>query len=318
MTATEMILAGLDGANPLAFLAALGTLRTLDAAWPTRHVRLAWRVHGRWTPVLHVEDACEPGEVITALQEQLRRMDGHLAFSLSMAPDSAPKDNLELSEEEFRTLARHAAELFLEDRERTTADFAAAFGCEAVVTKEGLVEDTALRTMRGASNQDFLKSMREIVSGTTAEHLRHALFEPWSYSDLRPSLRWDPRDDRRYALRWRNPSPDPIFTVRGANRLAIEALPLLPTAPQGGKLATTGFARLGTRQIFWTWPIWAPPVSRDVAASLLSLGDLQKEEPPRDDLAALGIVEIFRSQRITVGKNRSFTPARPPGRSAER
>jgi hypothetical protein len=318
MTATEMILAGLDGANPLAFLAALGTLRTLDAAWPTRHVRLAWRVHGRWTPVLHVEDACEPGELITALHEQLKRMDGHPALSLSVEPGSAPKDDLKLSGEEFRALARRAAALFLEERERTTADFAAAFGCEAVLTKDGLVEDTALRTMSGAGHQHFLEFMRQLVSGTTEEHLRHALFEPWSYADPGPSLRWDPEDDRRYALRWREPSSDPIRTVRGANRLAIEALPLLPTAPQHDKLATTGFDRLGTRQIFWTWPIWSPPVSRDVAASLLSLGDLQKEEPPREELAALGVVEIYRSQRVTAGKYRSFTPARPPGRSAER
>lgn len=318
MTATEMSLPGLDGANPLAFLAALGTLRALDAAWPARRVHLAWRVDGRWTPVLHVEDACEPGDVVTALHEQLGRMDGHPALGLNVEPGSAPKDNIKLSGDELRAFARHAVDLFLDGRDRVSAELAAAFGCDAVVSKDGLVEDTALRTMSGAGHQHFLKFMRELVSGTTAEHLWHALFEPWSYADPGPSLRWDPEDDRRYALRWREPSSDPIRTVRGANRLAIEALPLLPTAPQEGRLATTGFGKLGTRNTFWTWPIWDAPVPRDVAASLLSLADLQKPEPPRDKLAALGVVEIYRSQRVTAGKYRNFTPARPPSRPTER
>jgi hypothetical protein len=50
----------------------------------------------------------------------------------------------------------------------------------------------------------------------------------------------------------------------------------------------------------------------------LSLAELQKHEPPRDKLAALGIAEIYRSQRVTAGKFRNFTPARPASRSSER
>jgi len=34
----SLILTGLDGANPLAYLAALGTLRGLTLAWPERLV----------------------------------------------------------------------------------------------------------------------------------------------------------------------------------------------------------------------------------------------------------------------------------------
>ena len=37
-----LVLNGLDGANPLAFLAALGTLRGLTLAWPERRIRLSW------------------------------------------------------------------------------------------------------------------------------------------------------------------------------------------------------------------------------------------------------------------------------------
>ena len=41
-----LLLSGLDGGNPLAFLAALGTLRGLTIAWPGRRVRLSWDVVG--------------------------------------------------------------------------------------------------------------------------------------------------------------------------------------------------------------------------------------------------------------------------------
>jgi CRISPR-associated endonuclease/helicase Cas3 len=46
-------LTGLDGSNPLAFLAALGTLRLADHALEGR-AKLHWRREGRWVPVLHL------------------------------------------------------------------------------------------------------------------------------------------------------------------------------------------------------------------------------------------------------------------------
>jgi hypothetical protein len=50
-TAAGLELPGLDGANPLGFLAALGTLATLDKAGETK-ARLGWRRSVKWTPVL--------------------------------------------------------------------------------------------------------------------------------------------------------------------------------------------------------------------------------------------------------------------------
>jgi hypothetical protein len=135
------------------------------------------------------------------------------------------------------------------------------------------------------------------------------------------NLRWDPIDDRRYALRWKNPSADPPTTMRGANRLAIEALPLFPTAPNGDELATTCFrSRKGT---FFTWPIWEGELSLPVVQMLLQRSISRLGESSDDEAAtvndgtamatqrkALGIVAVFRSQRITVGKFRNFTPAK--------
>ena len=47
----SILLKGLDGSNPLAFLAALGTLRTLTVALPDETVRMSWeQADGAWRP----------------------------------------------------------------------------------------------------------------------------------------------------------------------------------------------------------------------------------------------------------------------------
>lgn len=120
-----------------------------------------------------------------------------------------------------------------------------------------------------------------------------------------------PQDDRRYALRWHEPSGDPIRTVRGANRLAIEALPVFPTAPVGQELNTTGFTQRRGKGVFLTWPIWKPMIELDIVRSLLAHSELQSERPNRKKLSKMGIAEIYRSQRITQGKFRNFTQSYP-------
>jgi len=98
----------------------------------------------------------------------------------------------------------------------------------------------------------------------------------------------------------------------GANRLAFEALPLIPIMPKQSGAATVGFRGRGSRDTTWTWPVWEDPVDLETASSLLNLDELQKDEPPRQRLDARGVTEIYRSRRITVDKFRAFTPAWSP------
>jgi hypothetical protein len=303
-------LTGFDGNNPLAFLAALGTLRTLTLAWPDADVRLSWHLHGAWHPMLHAAHPLQQASLVEALHTELQRMKGHPALALG--------DNLGMPPEVFYVYAQQAqAAASLSDHR--WADFAAAFACECTTTrdskKQQVIQDTDLRTMSGAGHQDFLAVARNIVNNTTPDRLEKALFHPWQYDDPieKQTMRWDPIDDIRYALRWRDPSGDPARkkrgTVLGANRLAIEGLPLLPTMPVGSALRTTGFTGQGSRDTFWTWPIWQALLSLDVVRSLLALRELQLHEPPRSMLARMGVIEIYRSQRVTVDKHRNFTPA---------
>jgi hypothetical protein len=114
--------------------------------------------------------------------------------------------------------------------------------------------------MSGAGHQHFLEFLSLIVDRTGPEHIEKTLFQPWRHDDPveNQTLRWDPADDVRRALRWRDPSGGPRRRRRGgmlgATRLAIEGLPLLPAVPVGGELPTTGFDRRTGEGISWTWP----------------------------------------------------------------
>ena len=301
-----ILLRGLDGSNPLAFLAALGTLRTLSLALPDETVRISWQQHdGAWRPRVYCSLDGDSHALVAALDDELLKADGRPSFAIG--------DNLNLPAGRFRQYLLQAVadpNSLVTPQARIDADFLAAFGSEVITADDGTMTDTALRTMSGAGHQHFLKFFRELVRNTGANHVRRALLLPWDYSDggRGMNLRWDPADDRRYALRWDDPSSDPSTTMRGANRLAIEALPLLPTAPARGELATTAFHGKGARDTFLTWPIWSTPINCDVARSLLTadvkaIGSRQRE--------ALGLDTAFTSARITTGKFRNLTPSMP-------
>lgn len=305
---TELALRGLDGANSLAFLTALGALRITSERWREDNASMYWLpADSGWQPCVTVKSDITIIDWIAGLNDSLREMIKHPALSLA--------DDLTLSCADFRDAALVARDKS-SSTNRSQTDFLAAFGSEAIESeqngkKTGRISDTALRTMSGAGHQHLLGFMRALVEITRTDDLHSALFCNWSYTDPGPSLRWDPIDDRRYALRWREPSGDAVKTVRGANRLAIEALPLLPTMPMQGRLQTTAFTQRKGKGVFWTWPIWSAPATLDIVRSLLSLSELQQEDPDRYELNAVGVTEIYRCQRITQGKYRNFTPARP-------
>ncbi len=298
-----LLLNGLDGSNPLGFLAAIGALQVVTKANSSVNWLMSWKEQGgHWSPVLLGKKVLTQDVLIELLMPALTEMKDAFLFA----------KNLTINCEEFRQVAQSAYnEADITDRHY--ADFIAAFGCDSlpVSAKDSHIQDTALRTMSGAGHQHFIGSMRELVETTQPDHLRSSLFEVWQYTDLKPSLRWDPTDNRRHALRRKAPSGDPVLTMRGANRLAVEALPLFPTAPRERRLHTTGFSLWRGKDVLFSWPIWQGALSIEVVRSLLSLAELQEHLPDRKRLLALGIVEVYRSQRITVDKHRNFTSAVP-------
>lgn len=312
-SSSEIELTGIDGGNPLGFLAAVGATVLAQGFAPAS--KLFWRpLAGAWRPVL---TGCEgdPQAFLEHLEQALR-----LASTEHFDIDKRLPFEVGKLEAALGIAQREAAP----DRRRT-ADFLAAFGSEAVHDK-GIFEDTPFRMVRsGDSNHQGLPHYALAIRACTdAEALRRTLFESWTYQDVVVqdgkekgySLRWDPLEDQRYALRWKNPSKSSLADgpgmMLGANALALEALPLFPSVPCSGQLLTTGFHRNRQRQTFFTWPIWDRPISVDGLRSLLALAELREDSPFREELARRGIVEIYRCQRIAQNQYYSnFTPAYP-------
>lgn len=331
MATVELTLTGPDGANPLGFLSALGSLRTLSNAWPDSEVKMKWeQVGAAWRPVLrasHAElnvkdEAGWKDVIVNAVFDELKKMHEHPAFAFK-DKDGNEWVTTQVSADEYRRYAMEAVSETSSLHLRWM-DFVVAFACESL-GESSTVQDTEFRFL-GGGQQRFMVAIRNLVAITRPEHLAEAIFGPWRYEDPGDgniALRWDPADDRRHALRWTDPTQQTtkviqgkkksskIWTVIGANRLAVEALPLLPAFPASNRLATTGFKGRRRDGIFWTWPMWDVFLNAEAVRSVLAISELQADQPNRVVLAPRGIMEIHRAQKIGVGNYKNFTPVQP-------
>lgn len=299
----EITLSGLNGLSLLGFMAALGTLQTIAGILDTSTARIKWAQRASsFFPIIRLSYALDDDAFLLTLNEALKAYADHATITFAR--------DLKVTAKQFRHMAEAQAEAYLTQHTYHGAAVAAAFGCDAITNDEGNIEDTAFRTMSGAGHQHFLAFMNELAKNTSVEQLREALFGPWRYRDPSPIMRWDDEDDRRYALRWDEPSKDPVRTVRGANRLAIAALPLFSVVPASSSaVATTAFKGKKSNDTYITWPLWSGWLSLDAVRSLLSLRELQHADVTTSKLRPLGILAVCRSKRITLGKYRNFTPA---------
>lgn len=293
---SAITLRAVDGSNPLAFLAALGTLRLAHLSEPGAAVKLHWsRMNGLWRPSL-----ISPAVDESRLCEMLMRS--------QWAPVKEFKEqigaNLTVSSENFGRFAEQACEQSTFG-DRRAADFAAAFGSEVCVDRrKDRIEYTDLCFITGSGHQDFIGTIDTLAERVTKEHLQDALFGRWQTAKGL-SMRWDPADAAEYALQWDDPGPKGAWAVWGANRLAAEALPFFPAIPIQRGLQTTGF-RTHERRDEFTWPIWTQPASSDAVRSLLALKELQQDAPCQSVLAAMDIAELFRAQRVRIGQGANF------------
>jgi hypothetical protein len=311
---SEHVGTGPHGQNLLGFLCSVGVLAALERIYPEHRPKMRWQWHNiHWHPVWSLEHELADDELIAALQS-------HLTSRCAAPEFTTLGDRLPVAVEEFHQFAQSAA-AGASPGDRTIADFAAAFGCEALTAnkrhkatkkREAMIQDTPFRTVN-TGKQRFLAFIRT-VHAVTVDEVREAIIGPWRYQDAKPSLRWDPIDARDGAISGKQPRDTEILTVRAANALASEALRLFPTAPTSRGLLTTGFAKDETGEIYFSWPIWTPPIGPDVLRSLVAHPELIAKHPDRQQLQTMGVALVYRSRRIELGRKwpyRNFSPARP-------
>lgn len=304
-----LLLAGLDGGNPLGFLAALGLLRVLTNVPEVVPVRMKWKPAGG--ALIPIIQSCSE----RTLDEDalLHSLTGALASDITKHPVrqldllGQAKDDETERRQVFLDRFDEAA-----GGDRMPSDWLAALASD-------FAPAGAINQLQTARRDYYYGNLTSVIKATKIDHLRRSIFQSWDYADQldNQSLHLDPSEDRRHAHQWNKPAGDPdrkrFGGMLGANRLAIEAIPLFTSLPEAGTLRTVGFTGHRSANTRWTWPLWSVAISLPVVQSLLLLPVLQQESIKPREIAMLremGVIAIYRTERILVGKTPNFTPAR--------
>jgi CRISPR-associated endonuclease/helicase Cas3 len=293
-----VVLRGLDGGNPLGFLAALGLFRVLTVAMQTERVEMRWlRFEGAWRPAIKtrmdVSDEQIVDWVVSALVTD--RAEHPTRFI------DYKSNNIEISR--FYDAVRNGDPFDKED------------GYWIASLANDLHPDATSPLQ--LTRSDYVDgNLDQIIRQTNREHIRASVLEPWRYDDALSgqSLHLEPGEDRRHAYQWNKPSGDPNRNkegnMLGANRLAIEAIPLFVGLPSNNpaRLLMTGWTGVRSDDATWTWPIWNVWITLPVLSSLLAAPELQEVGIRAAWLRARGIGSVYRSRRILVEKTPNLTP----------
>lgn len=297
----QLPLSGIDGQHLWGFLTALGSLSLLDEHARENSLgppRLTFKEDG--TAVLHSPVARE--ELAGVLLAKLKGLQPYLDGSLGDV--NKPSD---FTRSSYETIALACAA-------PAAVDLLAGLAC---VVGEKTFEST-LCAANGASHQNLVQSMRDVLKLVEEEHVRLALFETWrreyrvpgnkrkelKFGTRKPTLRLDPSDERLYALRLSNPTTtDDFSTELGAQGLAIPAFGLLPVVP-GRRPVTVGSKRSRQRVTF-SWPLWKIPATLRTVRSLVWEG-VGHHKGQRER----GVFAAFSADRVSGPKGKlSFTPS---------
>jgi len=310
----EHLLEGVEPDNLLGFLALLGFHRAIEHAEPTWHSRVFW-TGLPLRPLMALSEDVSRAQLLDAAVRGCE--------ALAVAHSFGGRKDLNYNAAEAREMLKMGTRE-ASPRNRLRIDLLSGLMSDAAVKKENTVRTTPFCAMFGQGHQHFLERLESIPTGIPPKELakemtqadlngspkiEEALFTNWNRRDRTQSFRWDPLEDRRYALRFEDPSGDKGMTIHGANRLASFALSLLAAMPRRER----GEVRLYAVSTSWSvssglrisWPIWTRPATLKAVLAMLSICDAA------DLCPGLGISAIYSCERITVGKFFNFTRALP-------
>ncbi len=295
----ELVMTGLDGANPLGFLAALGVLEAVHAHGAHgQDARLHFRNDGGWRPILTEFDG-DLDELIDWLDQD--RASCMKEPALDLQYDG--KRDLKPRPDKFRDYLEQLVE-GADIKRRRGVDWASCFATDVAVDNKGKTKPTALHFAAG--QQQFLKMTAELMEKTTPERFGEALIGPWRYDSKLAVMGWDATSCRDYALRASDPSKEKLG-VPGADWLALRGLTFFPAFPVKTRVLTTGCEGRWKSGRF-RWGVWTVPLSRDVIRAVVPL-DLVGMGRQERDARGFGAVFSCGIKRSDQGGYGSFEPA---------
>ena len=260
-------LVGIDGSNPLGFLAALGLMRIVLNA------KLGFSEDGSFRAFVDGLDKSE-SELATMVAADAKAAEDKSApwrftYTKAATKKQGPLEvaDLKPQPDDFKKFLATCVDAWLMGKEEA-ASYAAAYGTDVAIDGKGNTKPTAFHFT--AAQQTFLGAVEDIRNSVTQERVERSLFK--GHGDFPGSnLRWDPGAERNWALMANNPSGDGTRVDAPLEWLAFRGLPLLPSFPRGTRIVTTGVVGRGDDMTF-TWPLWSIAVSLPTARSAIQLG----------------------------------------------
>lgn len=305
-------LPGLDGTNPLGFLASLGVLRCLDVADPASSPRLSFS-REQAQPRLHLASAASIEQIAEACARVLREL-----FAGGLSVTDYPSAKLALPREEFRSLALRRRDTAASPIDQLFLHWLAAASAQAVPD----ADETAVSEIsfaNGQSNFYLLGGSRQNTSGRTMSFqgvrtiaaddrlpdlLSDALTTGTRHPEF-PSFRWCPTEFRPAAHQGEETT---LLSVPGANALAVIGLSFFPLAPTADGVRSVGMHH-ESRSSSLLMPHWSTPLDTSAVHSLITHAESLLPLGPRDR-EAVGVHAILAAERFSQNKGVYFAPAR--------
>ena len=296
----ETHLTGLEGTNPLGFLAALGV--QVAFASELQQPRLWWS--DDVTPHAVVDGDFAIDRIADQALDAFAKWSNSLAVNPRRPDGSAiPKgDELKLAPADMRTYLSQVRQC------DSGGALITALVAEGSLDKQGVAKPSDFYFTAG--NMKFLDITRKVLNGVSREDMFAGLNGPWSYQSKLSSLMWDVSDDRVYALRANDPQNEKKLTNPGPESLAILGLSLHPVFGSRDRTLTQGCSG-SWKTGYYSWPLWRKPASPHAVKSLLAHAYHHPTATNRERwFRAWGVSKILRSpiRRSGQGGYGTFGP----------
>lgn len=289
---TDLVLDPLAGSSPLGFLAALGALDVAQRTDPAERHTLHWTEELVPRAVLGGVDSLDHLiEQVLVDRNRWRRS----ALLTLPASDLKPPDT------ELHDWAGTMAE-----RSREESNLFTGLLAEGARAGNYAAKPTHLHFTAG--QQQFLTMVRTLADALDHAKVEEAVRGPWLYSWPLPTLGWDTRGERVYALRGSDPSKEKRTGVPGADWLAFLGLTFFPAFARDGKLLTTA-CDPDWKSGSFVWPLWDVPLVPMAVRSLLTFGTLRDEA--EGERRARGVFRVWEAP-ITRSEQGGYGSFRAP------
>ena len=286
---------GINGSNPLGFMAALGLLRVASERFPG--ARLAFADDGSFCADLENVDGDIVELVVADATQASEQAAWRLTYEKEEKKGTKVVADLKPPPEVFKRFLDSQIVAWKAGNPEGAA-YAAAYATSVVTDNNGNTKPTAFHFT--AANQEFLKAVDTSRSLLDSQWVHDSLLVGHA-ARTGSNLRWDPAAERNWALMASNPTTEGTSVDAPLEWLAFRSLPFFPSFPRDAfpkpRVATTAVSGRGDEMRF-VWPLWRLPASRETVRSLLQAEwDDDDAERPESGVFAVCSSDIRRTSQ---------------------